>query len=323
MNDKAPRPIGHKLIRYAFALAITILALWLSFRNVDGPALKTGFSRANYFWVALAVLNSVFSVYALGWRWRILLDPKDRIPMGALFRLNILSQCANILMPARAGDFLRAYMTSTVSRASGGFALGTIVIERFFDFMAFVFFWMLMPVALAIQTRFPSTWIAALICGLALCAVWALARHPQIVARGGRAISRLLPEKFRAPVQQSLSQGLEAFAAMRKPRTVFYLSAITPCRDQLIPLQGVSLRLELLARFVRAVGRSSRSLTAFGARPDRNLRIRRNPGPVRIRHRQERRLELRPNAPRRSLSSEDIDRVLFFRKSPAGRPRAA
>jgi len=194
---------------------------------VDGSALNTAFARTNYFWVALAVLNSIFSVYALGWRWRILLDPKDRIPIGALFRLNILSQCANILMPARAGDFLRAYMTSTVSRASGGFALGTIVIERFFDFMAFVFFWMLMPVALAIQTRFPSTWIAALICGLALCAVWALARHPQIVARGGRAISRLLPERFGAPVQQGLSQGLEAFAAMRKPRTVFYLSAIT------------------------------------------------------------------------------------------------
>jgi uncharacterized protein (TIRG00374 family) len=139
--------------KLALALLITLVALWLSFRKIDWEALGGSFSRANYLWVVLAAASSIFTVFALGWRWRILLNPKDRIGLGKLFRLNIICQYANILMPARMGELVRAYLTSLESRASAAFVLGTIAIERVFDVIVFGLLWVLVPVAFVFRNR--------------------------------------------------------------------------------------------------------------------------------------------------------------------------
>ena len=110
--------------KIAIAAAVTAVALWLSFRSVDWTLLKTSLSHLNFYWVALATANSLFTVYALGWRWRILLAPKERIGLGRLFKLNIISQYANILLPARMGELVRARMTSVESQASTAFVFG-------------------------------------------------------------------------------------------------------------------------------------------------------------------------------------------------------
>jgi len=68
------------------AVVITILAVWLGFRAVDWQTVRKTFAQANCFWVALALANSLFGVYATGWRWRILLGPREKIPMSSLFR---------------------------------------------------------------------------------------------------------------------------------------------------------------------------------------------------------------------------------------------
>jgi len=216
-----------RVLKYAVAAVVTVLAIWFSFRDIDGPALKRAFFQADYLWIALAVLNSLFSVYALGWRWRILLAAKDRPSLGALFRLNIIAQCSNIVVPARMGELVRAYMTSAESQAPGGFALGTIVIEKLFDFAAFSIFWLLVPILFAVRTRLEMNGIALFVCALAFGLLWTLARHPRLILRAVRLLSQILPERHRERISRSTGQALEAFEALRRPSIILRLTAWT------------------------------------------------------------------------------------------------
>lgn len=134
-----------RLLRIAAATAVTALALWLSFRNVEWAEIGNAFSRANYAWVAAAVANSLIAVYSLGFRWRFLLAPRARVPMATLFRFNITAQYANILMPARVNEVVRARLVTRETGVAGGFALGTVAVERIFDLAIFMALWVASP----------------------------------------------------------------------------------------------------------------------------------------------------------------------------------
>jgi hypothetical protein len=216
-----------RIIKFFLALIVTTLAVWLSFRNIEWIALKNTFTQANYFWVVLAIANSLFTVYALGWRWQILLKAKDKISMAKLFRLNIISQYANILMPARMGEIVRAYMTSIESNASGGYAMGTIVIERLFDFMAFTIFWILMPAIFAFKGQVKTHGIALFFCLLAAGFLAMFSLSPQLFLKGIRHFARILPHKISEKISHFAEQGIEAFASLRSARNVVSVLLLT------------------------------------------------------------------------------------------------
>ncbi|GAJ20756.1 unnamed protein product, partial [marine sediment metagenome] len=102
-----------------------------------------------------------------GWRWQILLKPKIKIPLGSLFRLNIISQYVNIIIPGRFGEVLRAYLTSKQHKVSGGYVIGTIVIEKILDFIVFVVLWISVPFFFAMEKEVKGFRIALFFCLLA------------------------------------------------------------------------------------------------------------------------------------------------------------
>lgn len=134
-----------KLWISALSIAVTGLALWLSFKKIEWRAVFDSFAEINFFWVIAAIVNSLFIVFALGWRWRILLKSKGDISLYELFKLNVISQCVNIIAPARLGEIARAYLASKKFAASGAYILGTVVIERILDIYVFVLLWALIP----------------------------------------------------------------------------------------------------------------------------------------------------------------------------------
>jgi uncharacterized protein (TIRG00374 family) len=216
-----------RIIKIFLALIVTALAAWLSFRNIEWRTLKNTFTQANYFFVVLAVANSMFTLYALGWRWQILLKAKDKISMAKLFRLNIISQYVNILMPARMGEIVRAYMTSIESNASGGYAMGTIVIERLFDFMAFTIFWILMPAVFPFKEKVKMPGLALFFCFLAAGFLAMFALRPQLFLRGTRYFAKIFPHKIREKISHFADQGIEAFASLRSAQNVVSILFLT------------------------------------------------------------------------------------------------
>lgn len=217
-----------RLIRIVLAAVITAAAVWLSFRGTDFSALWDAFVRANYAWVGAATAVTLFSVYALGWRWRILLGPQHPIPMPTLFRLNIISQFANILVPARAGEIVRAFMTARISSASGSFVFGTIVIERTFDIMIFAITWISAAAFFLVKVRSQGSLVFGVGAWLlALAVLILLVVRPEVFLQGIRFFARALPARWAEKVVKAAEEGIRAFAVLRNPRNLLALALLT------------------------------------------------------------------------------------------------
>ncbi len=217
----------YKWLKIFLGIAVTALALWLSFRKLDWEVLKVTFFQPNFFWVILALANTILVVYALGWRWQILLRPKDKIPLGSLFRLNIISQYINIIIPGRFGEVSRAYLVSKQYRVSGAYVIGTIAIEKILDFFVFVILWISVPALFAMQKEVKGYKIALFFCILAAFFLVLFIWQPKTVLKRASFFSRLLPRKSRKGFQDFFEKGIEAFGLLRSANTLLFVVALT------------------------------------------------------------------------------------------------
>jgi glycosyltransferase 2 family protein len=208
-----------KILRITAAVCLTAAAVWMSFRNIDLAELGRAFGGVNWLWTAAAAANTVFSVYALGWRWEILLRPQARISLRKLFRFNILSQTVNIAAPARMGEFVRAYLVSKESGASTAFVLGTILVERLLDVVVFAAVWIVTPALLAARGPFAqrSAWRALFVLPAAVLISFAF--WPRLFQKAAAFVGMLLPSKARQRTARFVQESLEAFSALRRTKT--------------------------------------------------------------------------------------------------------
>jgi len=226
-TPKLKKKANYKWQKILVSLAITALALWLSFRKLDWDVLKETFLQLNFFWVILALVNTILIVFALGWRWQILLKPKGKIPLSSLFRLNIISQYINIIIPGRFGEISRAYLASKQNRISGAYVTGTIAIEKILDFFVFVVLWTSIPALFAMQKEVRGYKIALFFCILAAFLLVLFIWHPKTVLKRASFFSRLLPGKLRQGFQSFLEKGMEAFGLLRSTKILLYVVVLT------------------------------------------------------------------------------------------------
>ena len=226
-TSKLRKESNYKWLKILVGLAITALALWLSFRKIDWEVLKKALFQVNFLWVFFAVANTILTVYALGWRWKILLNPKDKIPLSSLFRLNIISQYINIIVPGRFGEISRAYLASKQYKVSGAYVIGTIAIEKILDFFVFVFLWVSIPALFAIQNEIKGYKIALVLCLLAAFLLVLFIWQPRIVLKWTSFISRLLPGKLRQRFQDFSKKGIEAFGLLKSTKTLLSIVILT------------------------------------------------------------------------------------------------
>jgi uncharacterized protein (TIRG00374 family) len=204
-----------KSIKYLLGILVTALALWLSFRNLDWQALTASFSSINPVWVVLAVVNVLISVYISGWRWQILLKSKARIPLHDIFRFNIISQYLNIIIPARFGELLKAWLVSRKYTLSGSYVLGTVLIEKIVESFIIVTLAVLAPLFITFQTELKAhTILIALVLimiPLLVLVIW----KRQMVLKWLARLAGIFPAKLRDRLLNFLDKGMEAFALLK------------------------------------------------------------------------------------------------------------
>ncbi|MCJ7680809.1 MAG: flippase-like domain-containing protein [Candidatus Aminicenantes bacterium] len=226
-TSQKKRGRGSGTLRIILGLAVTVLALWLTFKDISWPLLWDSLRRINLWWTALALVVPLATVYALGIRWRILLDSDTPLSLGKLFQLNIISQFANIIMPARLGDVLRIYLGSRQFGLSAAHVTGTVVIEKGMDFIVFVAFWAVVPPLLAVREGIRGTGIAVVLCLAVLAVIVLLAWKREFILRMGRVFSRILPGRFRDRFNDLLERSIQPFALFKDSRKVLVLVLLT------------------------------------------------------------------------------------------------
>ncbi|MFC1661702.1 lysylphosphatidylglycerol synthase transmembrane domain-containing protein [Gemmatimonadota bacterium] len=213
--------------RGVLGIGITVFLLWWVLRGVDVGQVLSEIQGANFLLLGLAVAIVTGTYVLRALRWKVLLHP---INSGTSFRsrwaaVNI-GFMANNLLPARAGEFARAYALARLEPVSIGAAFGSLVVERFLDSLAILG---LLFVAMA-APGFPSEpmvgdvslngiiSVVTLLLGTLLAGMVVLLIFPQPLVRLAERMVRFLPRKIRRLVVDSLEAFLDGLKVLRSPK---------------------------------------------------------------------------------------------------------
>ncbi|MGA1795302.1 MAG: lysylphosphatidylglycerol synthase transmembrane domain-containing protein [bacterium] len=121
--------------RYKFWAGILISGLFflLFVRGMDLKKVWTATRQANYFFILLAIVVNVGTFLIRAERWEYLLEPIKKVRFPSLFSAVCIGFMGNSLLPARAGEFIRAYVIGKREGITKTGAFATIVTERLFD----------------------------------------------------------------------------------------------------------------------------------------------------------------------------------------------
>lgn len=120
-------------LRFWAGVAISALFIWLFLRGIDRGEIADAFKEVNY-WYMIPAVGVLFIALAIRcWRWSVLMRPVAPISARRLFPYAIIGYMANNLLPARAGEVVRAYVTGERENVSRMGTFGTIAVERLFD----------------------------------------------------------------------------------------------------------------------------------------------------------------------------------------------
>ncbi|MFQ5672009.1 MAG: lysylphosphatidylglycerol synthase transmembrane domain-containing protein [Nitrospinales bacterium] len=126
-------------------LVIAALAMYFTLRNISLKELAASFASVDYIYLVPASLLIFFSFVARAYRWQELLVPIKPVEAGKLYSPLMIGYMGNLL-PARAGELIRAYLLGKQQDISFSGSFATIVVERLFDTLMVLglFAWLLL-----------------------------------------------------------------------------------------------------------------------------------------------------------------------------------
>lgn len=209
-------------------ILISAVLLYFTFRGVDFSEVIHEIAQANLWYFLAATVAATFVFWVRAWRWRYILDP---VQGGTTFRSRFSATCigfmANNLLPARVGEFARAYAISRTEPVPVISSFSSLVIERLFDAFTLV---IMLFVAMGLPgfpawpeyapTDFPAI---ARGLGMAVAAIllllFFLVLRPRLAVGAFEAVAnRVLPRSIRRPIVDALDAFLSGAAVLRDGR---------------------------------------------------------------------------------------------------------
>lgn len=207
---------------------VSIGLLWWALHDIplDEVVGHVANARPLYFLAAVLVATATFPLRTARWRYLLRLEGAS-LPFLPLWHATAIGFMANNLLPARAGEFARAFAASRLTGVSFAAALASVAVERIMDGIAIV---ALMFIAIAAGDFSRSTKIggvsivgmtsgAAAFFGLALVTAIIVVQRPEPALRFARAIvRRVLPARLGERAVGVLEGLLAGLDSLRSPR---------------------------------------------------------------------------------------------------------
>ena len=123
-------------------LAIALVALYYTLHNVSLDELVVSFKDIDLIYILPSIGFILLSYVGRAYRWQVLLRPFKEVPVKDIYAPLMIGFMGNIL-PARAGEFLRAYLLGKKHGITFAGTFSTIIVERLFDliFLLMLFAW--------------------------------------------------------------------------------------------------------------------------------------------------------------------------------------
>lgn len=200
-------------------IAVSILFLWLAFRNLHPEAVLQNLGRAN---IPLLLIGAVWyfsAVMVISMRWGYLLKSIRAIPLPRLMPLVCIGYMGNNVYPFRSGEALRIYLLRQEQHIPFVKGATTVLIERVFDGLVMLTF-ILIGVNLthvggeAIQT---VATFATPIFLIALVIFFALAMRPNLLRQLSNRIETRLPKRLAGIVDKLSEDIIGGLEGLRTP----------------------------------------------------------------------------------------------------------
>jgi len=217
-------------------------------KRIFNPDLHLGMIRyhllsADYHTLMLAGLITILQFPVRAYRWKFLLMPRKRIRFLPLLSATMIGFMANNILPARLGEFVRAYMISRSERISGSSAMATIVVERLFDGMA------LLTVLLVVfrSATLPGWvhfvgWLATGDFLVLLVFLVSMLLWPERFARGIAGFIRLFSRKLRERTEALILRFISGLEMLRDRRLILIVIGLSLVHWLILGV-GISLGL--------------------------------------------------------------------------------
>jgi uncharacterized protein (TIRG00374 family) len=132
-NSPIVSMFGPKQQGIGLNIGISLVFLDLVFARLEWQATLGALGSANYLFLLPSFALVIASLFLRTWRWQWLLKPVGKIPFAPAFRAANIGIGANMVLPARAGEFLRAYVLGRATDHSKVAIFATLVVERILD----------------------------------------------------------------------------------------------------------------------------------------------------------------------------------------------
>ena len=210
-----------------FGVAVTLFLLWWVLADVPFGEVLANIRQGNFLLLLASVSVATFGFFIRALRWKILLTPvRENTALRSRFAAVSIGFMANNILPARMGEFARAYAFSRLEPVTASAAFGTLVVERFMDGVILLLF-LVVPV---LTPGFPAADAltqgnglvmfrgAIALVFLVLAALMLMALLPTLFLTLAQRMGRLLPSAVAVRLLAALRALLQAMAIMRNPR---------------------------------------------------------------------------------------------------------
>ncbi len=185
---------------------------------------------ADYKALGLACLVSMIQFPLRAIRWGYLLLPRKKISFASLFSATMIGFMANNLLPARLGEFVKAYVISRKEKISGSAAMATIVVERLFDgftlltILLFVFYTFTFP-GWVVVVGWYGTGIFVFLCVFVVSMMLWPERFAGVISNVGRIVSSEMKTRMESLILRFIN-GLDILRDRRLIAIVLILSFV-------------------------------------------------------------------------------------------------
>ena len=226
------RPAKRSVLDWKAVVGILLSAalLYWALRDVDLQKVIAEIREADPLWFGAAIIITTSVFWLRAWRWGPLL--KAALPNTSFqsrLRATMIGFMGNNVLPARIGEFARAWALAKQEHGSVVAAFASLLVERLFDAIAIV---TLLFVATALPGFPPIEEIggrdfstmantaAAVVGALILIAALLVLAPRRTVRFFELRIAPLLPQRMRQPLVDALEAFLSGMGSLRSPANV-------------------------------------------------------------------------------------------------------
>lgn len=196
-HPNGPRSGVMKRIIFKFVLPwlITLVALYLAFHEVSLESIRTYVGGSRKVYLVGVVVLTILSYILRAARWPLLF-PNTNLPFGASYRVLVLGFFMNNILPARAGELVRAHLGGKVVGQARTLVLATIASERLADGLAISLMFALIITIFGRGQLDPVyaqnlTYVAYIFAGVAIAVIGVLLMRNRIFAFTDKVAERI------------------------------------------------------------------------------------------------------------------------------------